>query len=623
MARLPRSRLAGAALVLLLPLGCEGTIGAPSPLTADPGPGVEPPEVPPIEDPDFDPFEEGGVTIGILCGPSGPETRMVFTREPATCQRHAEILANGLTNGDQAVVATPVVNGPTQFSADGELCLDGRCTPRTVAVEIDAFGPAGAIGRWAAAVDGRTAGGQLSATVCRYDAHLPGRDPSLVPDLALTEVAAYQSVRIPLMEGGVEAPAPELVAGRPVLVRAFVQPQAGFLQRRVNGELSWDPGDGRGPARVIDSVEVAIASREQNEGTTFDFLVDGDRVSPGATWSIALRGAEACAGLGAETSGARFPSSGRTEVAVQEIGALDVTLVPFRYNADGSGRLPDTSEVQLQRYRDVLYGMFPVSDVAITVREPVDLQLEVTPSATTWSRVLQFLFQIRAQDNPPPNTYYYGIVAPIEGSGWSGVAGLGPLPSAPDVARRGAIGLGFTGLSSARTCAHELGHAAGRAHAPCGGAGNPDPEFPYDEGSIGVWGYDLVSGELKNPDAHSDFMGYCRNDWISDYNYFALQRRYAFVNQSSAFTIGPPTWWRTLLLQADGGHRWSEEVSYPEPPYGEESTPIVYLDPMGAPIAEAVAVLTFLDHADDVIAFLPAAPPGAVAVEIDGRVFPY
>jgi hypothetical protein len=47
--------------------------------------------------------------------------------------------------------------------------------------------------------------------------------------------------------------------------------------------------------------------------------------------------------------------------------------VPFRYDADGSQRLPDTSQAQLERYRDAIYGIFPVSSVEITVHDVVPL----------------------------------------------------------------------------------------------------------------------------------------------------------------------------------------------------------------------------------------------------------
>ena len=60
---------------------------------------------------------------------------------------------------------------------------------------------------------------------------------------------------------------------------------------------------------------------------------------------------------------------------------------------------------------------------------------------------------------------------------------------------------GRAGFSILRpgTIAHELGHNLGLHHAPCGGAGNPDPSFPHVDGSAGAWGYDFARGELGAP----------------------------------------------------------------------------------------------------------------------------
>lgn len=633
------SYLSPLAALVLLAAGCEGTIGDPSSFEDRVGFGSDAGTVPDqgVGEPDFDPFEGGGVTYGVICGPQGPQYRMVFTKGRASCQRHAEILATGTPGGDAAIVevADPV-DGPAQFSAFADVCLNGQCTPRSVAVEIDAYSPAGAIGRWAIPVDGRTAGGSLQATVCAYDAFLPGRDPNLIPNLAITDVAIYQGVKVPLVERRSPASTPlSAVAGRPALLRVFVEPQVGFTQAPVLGQLTWDRGDGTGPRVELERgnaadpsddgrpVEVAIASREANEGTTFDFNLAAEDLVPGATWSVSLRGTEACGGTRGDTSGARYPSSGSTSLDLEDVGPLKVVLVPFRYNPAG-GLLPDTSEAQLERYRKTLLSMFPVTNVEISVREePVEYDQVITGNAGSWSPYLQRLLQVRAQDNPPPDVYYYGIVTPREGGGWSGTAGLGPLAGAPDVSRRGAVGLGYGGNGSTLTCAHELGHAAGRAHAPCGGAGNPDPTYPYDDGSIGVWGYDILDDVLKDPAVHNDFMGYCSNDWISDFNYLALMQRYAYVNGFASRVVGEPTWWRSLLLRPSGAHHWEDEVAYPEPPYGDETTPVVYLDAEGGPIAEAVAVMTLLDHADDVILFVPAAPEGTAAVDVDGVVVPY
>jgi hypothetical protein len=83
---------------------------------------------------------------------------------------------------------------------------------------------------------------------------------------------------------------------------------------------------------------------------------------------------------------------------------------------------------------------------------------------------------------------------------------------------------------------HELGHALGRAHAPCGAVGtSADPNYPafepYDAeaakmGVIGEFGLDIRDGTIHpaSPLAmgdpqETDFMGYCPTQWVSRYGY--------------------------------------------------------------------------------------------------------
>ena len=68
---------------------------------------------------------------------------------------------------------------------------------------------------------------------------------------------------------------------------------------------------------------------------------------------------------------------------------------------------------------------------------------------------------------------------------------------------------------------HEVGHEQGRYHAPCSTSG-ADANFPYAGGSIGVWGYDILSKQFFSPTRGKDMMGYCPNEWVSDYTYAAL-----------------------------------------------------------------------------------------------------
>ena len=89
-----------------------------------------------------------------------------------------------------------------------------------------------------------------------------------------------------------------------------------------------------------------------------------------------------------------------------------------------------------------------------------------------------------------------------------GAAGVAYTPGFSSFSRPGSI-----------TIAHELGHNISLHHAPCGGAGAPDPSFPSPTGSIGVWGYDFRDGGSLVPPSRKDLMSYCSPHWISDYSF--------------------------------------------------------------------------------------------------------
>ncbi|HET7326307.1 MAG TPA: M66 family metalloprotease [Nocardioidaceae bacterium] len=88
----------------------------------------------------------------------------------------------------------------------------------------------------------------------------------------------------------------------------------------------------------------------------------------------------------------------------------------------------------------------------------------------------------------------------------------------------GGVGAGFDGAST--TMAHELGHAYGRAHAPCGNPPNPDPNYPdyyFDpSASIGEFGFDSVTGTVHDPERTFDYMSYCGPRWTSPYTYVGV-----------------------------------------------------------------------------------------------------
>jgi hypothetical protein len=107
---------------------------------------------------------------------------------------------------------------------------------------------------------------------------------------------------------------------------------------------------------------------------------------------------------------------------------------------------------------------------------------------------------------------------------------IGLLP--PGVPTSGVIGCGGGGVAIAykdggSVLAQEVGHAFGRAHAPCGNPGGPDPNYPtynsYPSGSIGEFGFDSSNSQVFNPATTFDFMSYCGPVWVSPYTYIGLK----------------------------------------------------------------------------------------------------
>ena len=75
------------------------------------------------------------------------------------------------------------------------------------------------------------------------------------------------------------------------------------------------------------------------------------------------------------------------------------------------------------------------------------------------------------------------------------------------------------------TLAQEMGHALDRKHAP--DAPGYDPNFPhygdYRWGSIGEYGFDVVTSEVYDPNSSDDFMSYGENKWVSPFTYIGIR----------------------------------------------------------------------------------------------------
>lgn len=360
---------------------------------------------------------------------------------------------------------------------------------------------------------------------CSDDAEVGLRPAS---DLRVEGVYAYQGVEVPL--GWTDRGAGrrvDLVQGRDLLVRVFVRPEGKrwFASQEARAHLVFHRANGE-RSTFEDVRAIRRPSERVDLESTFNFYVPGNEFFGWDAFELELWDYGDCAGA-SDLRPNRYPDEGRSALSARATGPVRVRIVPIRFDADGSGRLPDTSEEHMRELVDALAAVFPVSWVELTVREPVGTK------ETELSDILNQLLQLRSLEDPPGDVSYYGLVDPGQTMQHycrfgcvAGVAAFGPASGAGSVG----VGVGYRGVAQ-DTFVHEMGHVYRLMHAPCGGPSGTDPEFPYRGATLGAWGYDARSGKMVDPDAgNRDFMSYCDPSWISDYNFQLLVDRLATVN---------------------------------------------------------------------------------------------
>jgi hypothetical protein len=154
-------------------------------------------------------------------------------------------------------------------------------------------------------------------------------------------------------------------------------------------------------------------------------------------------------------------------------------------------------------------------------------------------------------------------------------------------------------LDAPQIIAHELGHAHGLSHAPCG-TDDAEP-FPYPDASIGVWGFDAASGLYLDPTEYRDVMSYCGPSWISDFNYGRLFER---MQSIAALPYMVPASdperaagrFRTATLGVDGALRWGSTLDINRPLGGGEAQQVRLLDGQGTELGRVTGFFFAFDH---------------------------
>lgn len=439
--------------------------------------------------------------------------------------------------------------------------------------------------------------------------------------VTVTDIVMYQSVARPLLLDGVVATSSTpVVANRDALVRVFYDID-GYNGQPVTARLTI------GDEVVQMQTSLGNGSSENNLQSTVNFDVSAEMIQPGAGYRVdLLQAPEQASGTNAA---ATFPQGdGLQSLGATSGGALRITLVPVQYNGDGSGRMPDTSAAQLQRYADMFYAMYPITEVDISVRNPYPWNSTLSSNGGGWETLLNAIADLRNSDGAGFQQYYYGIFEPANSfnqyCNGGCVLGLGFLGGPSDAWAHAAIGIGFTGDRSVETAVHELGHNHGRQHAPCGGASGVDGNYPYGGAVIGTQGYNLLSGTLY-PSTHFDMMSYCGPAWISDYTYTELFKRTQFNNSSNQLYVPPQLLnqtWERALVHGDGSMSWMAPIELERPVFGE-TVSVTSQTTQGPEHLDGRLVR--YDHIDGGVLFIPptAAPriPGALMkAYVDGQL---
>lgn len=387
------------------------------------------------------------------------------------------------------------------------------------------------------------------------DSHGPG---ALLTGVTLTRIEFCQTNCSVVMENGEELPTVTPVfEGKPALVRVHVRMLPGW-DLRTSWSIFEYGADGMEDQSFVDKGVIDESSTMDDIDSTLNYRIPAQYVTDGFGFSFELREDGSHTGEDGDGVDPIWPAQGRAAITIEQAPTpVDIVIVPIRYNADDSGRLPDVSDEQLDIFRSLFVAAYPLTDVNLTVREPFDWEMSVWAGGMGWESLLMAITELRDSDDADYDAYYYGLFMPTESLGdycGSGcILGMSHLVTEPESAwARASIGLGFTGGWAEETMLHEVGHAHGLGHAPCGTTVGVDESFPYSGGTIGVPGYDMRSDKFIT-DGTYDFMSYCDPNWVSDYNFNKLLDRIEILNaQSSKGPERSDRLWRSVVIGLDG-----------------------------------------------------------------------
>jgi hypothetical protein len=283
-----------------------------------------------------------------------------------------------------------------------------------------------------------------------------------------------------------------LVAGKPAVLRAFVNADRAGIAGVVVRATATVNGATLGTVDLTAPATVPITDASSDLTGNYWMVIPKDWIKPGLELRLDVDPGNTVA---------ERNKGNNTQTLKPDVGPgnrLELTLVPVVVNGV-TPPAPDTAAARAN-----LMALWPLADVDVKVRAAY------TATKTDLSSILGELDALRDADNS--SRYYYGYFNVGGGIGFIGwPVGAGSI--------------------SAKVLAHELGHNLGQYHAPCGNPSGVDAKYPYAGGSIGSWGFNPATNKLVDPAVAKDVMGYCGNNWVSDYMYRRVQ---TFLERTAA-----------------------------------------------------------------------------------------
>ena len=246
--------------------------------------------------------------------------------------------------------ATQLTTFPAVLSVMGRYCgsTPAVCSDVQVALNVESYTQGqGAKGTWSFTPPGQAElKGKLEASWCSWDDFLPAHPDGerLARDIKIREV-----VGVPGRQGADRrATWSRCQTATPTWCRTGRR-----MRARVRGagrRLSESRAERAAhPARTAPKPPTRfeqshhVQRRIHREGRHVDVQpgLPKDAFQEGTQYSVELRETSKCTPLMGTPTGARFPEAGLSPVGARSTGPVKVMLVPVRYDADGSGRLPD------------------------------------------------------------------------------------------------------------------------------------------------------------------------------------------------------------------------------------------------------------------------------------------